>query len=134
MKKRDLFYLSLTLILSLGLMFSSCSKDEITELQPEVQTTKTTSLTTKTTNNASVLMQAFYWDVPAGGDWWNTLDSKVSDWAMPALMPFGYHQLPKHKMELILWVMILSIIMILDNTIRWDQSKLVLDQQQNYKI
>ncbi|MUP38177.1 alpha-amylase [Labilibaculum euxinus] len=81
MKRRDLFCLSLTLILSLGLMFSSCSRDEMTELQSEVQITKTTSLTTKTTNNASVLMQAFYWDVPAGGNWWNTLDTKVSDWS-----------------------------------------------------
>lgn len=26
------------------------------------------------------MMQAFYWDVPNGGNWWNTLNSKVSDW------------------------------------------------------
>ena len=27
-----------------------------------------------------VMMQAFYWDVPAGGNWWNTLSAKVTDW------------------------------------------------------
>jgi len=28
-----------------------------------------------------VLMQAFYWDVPAGGIWWNTIKSKVDSWS-----------------------------------------------------
>ncbi len=28
-----------------------------------------------------VMMQAFYWDVPAGGTWWNHLDTKVAGWA-----------------------------------------------------
>ncbi|MEH0157222.1 alpha-amylase [Limibacter armeniacum] len=27
-----------------------------------------------------VMMQAFYWDVPAGGTWWNTVKGKVTDW------------------------------------------------------
>ncbi|NMM50885.1 alpha-amylase [Marinigracilibium pacificum] len=27
-----------------------------------------------------VIMQAFYWDVPAGGNWYNTIKSKISDW------------------------------------------------------
>ena len=27
-----------------------------------------------------VMMQAFYWDVPAGGNWWNTVKSKVVSW------------------------------------------------------
>ncbi|WP_462266883.1 alpha-amylase domain-containing protein [Mucilaginibacter sp.] len=27
-----------------------------------------------------VLMQAFYWDVPMGGTWWQTIQSKVSSW------------------------------------------------------
>ena len=29
---------------------------------------------------SGVMMQAFYWNVPAGGTWWNTLRSKVADW------------------------------------------------------
>lgn len=27
-----------------------------------------------------VMMQAFYWDVPAGGTWWNTIKSKIPAW------------------------------------------------------
>lgn len=27
-----------------------------------------------------VLMQAFYWDVPSGGTWWNTVNSKLTSW------------------------------------------------------
>lgn len=27
-----------------------------------------------------VMMQAFYWDVPAGGNWYNTLESKMAEW------------------------------------------------------
>jgi alpha-amylase len=27
-----------------------------------------------------VMMQAFYWDVPAGGTWWEVINSKVSSW------------------------------------------------------
>ncbi len=28
-----------------------------------------------------VMMQAFYWDVPAGGTWWNTVKGKVTAWS-----------------------------------------------------
>ncbi len=28
-----------------------------------------------------VMMQAFYWDVPSGGTWWDHLDTKVADWS-----------------------------------------------------
>ncbi len=28
-----------------------------------------------------VMMQGFYWDVPAGGTWWNTVESKITDWS-----------------------------------------------------
>ncbi len=27
-----------------------------------------------------VMMQAFYWDCPAGGTWWNTIGTKVTAW------------------------------------------------------
>jgi alpha-amylase len=27
-----------------------------------------------------VMMQAFYWDCPAGGNWWNTIGTKVVAW------------------------------------------------------
>lgn len=40
------------------------------------------SLTGKYVDNpgGGVMMQAFYWDVPAGGNWWNTVSSKVTAW------------------------------------------------------
>lgn len=28
-----------------------------------------------------VLMQAFYWDVPSGGTWWDSVEVKVADWS-----------------------------------------------------
>lgn len=30
---------------------------------------------------SGVMMQAFYWDVPAGGNWWNTVSGKVQAWS-----------------------------------------------------
>lgn len=30
---------------------------------------------------SGVMMQAFYWDVPAGGNWWNQVSSKVAEWS-----------------------------------------------------
>lgn len=41
-----------------------------------------TSLTGKYVDNpgGGVMMQAFYWDVPSGGNWWNTVGTKVIAW------------------------------------------------------
>jgi len=30
---------------------------------------------------SGVMMQAFYWDVPAGGTWWDSLETKMSGWS-----------------------------------------------------
>ncbi len=30
---------------------------------------------------SGVMMQAFYWDVPSGGTWWDSVQVKVSDWS-----------------------------------------------------
>lgn len=30
---------------------------------------------------SGVMMQAFYWDVPAGGTWWDSLEVKMTDWS-----------------------------------------------------
>lgn len=37
----------------------------------------------KSTSNLSsgVMMQAFYWDVPAGGTWWDVVQTKVKGWS-----------------------------------------------------
>ncbi|HEX9151102.1 MAG TPA: alpha-amylase, partial [Flavobacterium sp.] len=41
------------------------------------------SLTGKYVANpgGGVMMQAFYWDVPSGGTWWNTVNAKVTEWS-----------------------------------------------------
>ncbi|MFV8326713.1 alpha-amylase [Flavobacterium sp. ZS1P14] len=43
----------------------------------------TSSLTGKYVANpgGGVMMQAFYWDVPSGGTWWNTVNAKVTEWS-----------------------------------------------------
>ncbi|RNL85665.1 alpha-amylase [Sinomicrobium pectinilyticum] len=33
------------------------------------------------TIGSGVMMQAFYWDVPEGGTWWNNVKDKVTDWS-----------------------------------------------------
>ncbi len=33
------------------------------------------------TIGSGVMMQAFYWDVPAGGTWWDHVATKVADWS-----------------------------------------------------
>ncbi len=35
----------------------------------------------ETLENGGVIMQAFYWDVPAGGVWWDTIKQKIPEWA-----------------------------------------------------
>jgi len=80
MKKKFNFFLKNGLAICFALsLFSSCSNDNIDELE-EVKA-NTPSLKTKTSKNASVMMQAFYWDVPAGGTWWNVVKTKVDDWS-----------------------------------------------------
>jgi len=36
---------------------------------------------TKSAVGSKVMMQAFYWDVPSGGTWWNTVNSKIDSWS-----------------------------------------------------
>lgn len=47
---------------------------------PEVQT-ETSSRQGLKAIGSGVMMQAFYWDVPSGGTWWETVESKVDDWS-----------------------------------------------------
>ncbi|WP_130305980.1 alpha-amylase [Ancylomarina subtilis] len=82
MKKMEWFKLKFPLILCLGFLFLiSCSKESTEELEVSPSGEVDLSNGTKSVGNASVMMQAFYWDVPAGGNWWNTVDAKVADWA-----------------------------------------------------
>lgn len=79
MKINTFFYGFLTITF----LFISCSKDEILDeavpesgdLQEEVSSKALKQIGT------GVMMQAFYWDVPAGGTWWNVIKGKVSGWS-----------------------------------------------------
>lgn len=82
MKTNKILYLLL-----ISLFFISCSNDEVI-LENEQSTTveKEPAITAKNRSNlkpigSGVMMQAFYWDVPAGGTWWNVVKGKVDDWS-----------------------------------------------------
>ncbi len=73
-------FIALVLVLILAV---SCSKDNLV-----VDTVNNQDVTQNGLNEAqlklgggSIMMQAFYWDVPAGGSWWDTLSTKVDDWS-----------------------------------------------------
>jgi alpha-amylase len=84
MKIKSTIQRSFALLLSLGLtFFVSCSQEDDSQLNPENEPQKpveNTGIKAETTN-ASVMMQAFYWDVPAGGTWWDVLSSKTAEWS-----------------------------------------------------
>ncbi|SEB73657.1 alpha-amylase [Tenacibaculum sp. MAR_2009_124] len=65
------------------LIFLACSNEqEIQQLQTAVEIeTKDASRTGLKPIGTGVMMQAFYWDVPPGGNWWNTVRGKVKDWS-----------------------------------------------------
>jgi alpha-amylase len=72
-------------VLFSALLFVSCSKESLEEL-PQLQnnvklTTQTSARTDLKPIGSGVMMQAFYWDVPAGGVWWNTIKGKVQAWS-----------------------------------------------------
>jgi len=63
-----------------------CSNENLERLpQLESNIKSTTYQTSSRTGlkpiGSGVMMQAFYWDVPAGGTWWNTVKGKVQDWS-----------------------------------------------------
>lgn len=83
-------------------VISSCNiQNEISDEELEQQATREVDVTThdgapfnsggnsKNSSNGryiaspggGVMVQGFYWDVPAGGIWWDTLSTKVSDWS-----------------------------------------------------
>ncbi|PTX63421.1 alpha-amylase [Kordia periserrulae] len=78
MKKQQLFY-----FLLVSLFIISCSKDEITHENEQSKEPTKQTVTAKNLKpiGSGVMMQAFYWDVPAGGTWWNVVKGKVADWS-----------------------------------------------------
>ncbi|MEO2127122.1 MAG: alpha-amylase [Christiangramia sp.] len=74
------------LILLFIVLLSACQKEELktpseSELAnlPESKVSK--NQPGKAAVGSKVMMQAFYWDVPAGGNWWNTVKAKLPAWS-----------------------------------------------------
>jgi alpha-amylase len=72
------------LVTFLTLLLGCSTEEEVQRReQHEIQVTNTPNdvVNGKTPGpGGGVLMQAFYWDVPAGGNWWNTVKSKLTAW------------------------------------------------------
>ena len=72
------------------------------------------SMFTSTAALAGVMMQGFYWDVPAGGKWYNTMKSKAYELRY-MVDGYGIDRIwfppSKAKVAAIPWVMILRTIM-----------------------
>ncbi len=80
MKSVRFIYITLIVIIALV----SCSRDEAVEpvVQESLKSIKkcVAQLDLKPIGSG-VMMQAFYWDVPEGGVWWNTVKDKVQSWS-----------------------------------------------------
>jgi len=73
-------------LLLLSILFlTGCSKQNVVELpQPQSNVKLTSQISARLglkPIGSGVMMQAFYWDVPSGGVWWNTVKSKVQAWS-----------------------------------------------------
>ena len=78
--------IKLTSLALLLVLLSSCSNEEEIVLQGQENTPLINSYNKGQKSNlkpigSGVMMQAFYWDVPAGGTWWDVLNTKVEDWS-----------------------------------------------------
>lgn len=80
MKKKIKFLKGLTILCVVFQL--SCSTQEIINTSDNQDNISAVKINTaKAINTKEVMMQAFYWDVPMGGTWWNTIQGKVSSWA-----------------------------------------------------
>jgi alpha-amylase len=86
MKKANPARLGVTVTSLCTLVLASCM-NEPTDVHPKAQHEIQVTQTPNNTSNAKapgpgggVIMQAFYWDVPAGGNWWNTVNGKIAAW------------------------------------------------------
>jgi alpha-amylase len=71
---------ALLLLIAASFAFYGCQKEEIID-QPDQNVQESENGLSALPPGGGVMMQAFYWDVPAGGTWWNTVEGKVDDWA-----------------------------------------------------
>lgn len=61
-----------------SILDSSNAQDKAAEFESEAPSEKVSL--TKAPIGSKVMMQAFYWDVPAGGTWWGAITSKIPSW------------------------------------------------------
>ena len=76
------FYFAIC-IFCIAILFFSCSKKDsgagsVTPVPTPTPTPPPARESTGPSNE--VMMQAFYWDVPAGGTWWDNLNTKLDTW------------------------------------------------------
>lgn len=82
MKKHDLAIV----VFALLLVFSLCQCRRENNLPQPVLSTQqenpidNTFVARNASSGGGVIMQAFYWDVPAGGTWWDVVKSKLPSW------------------------------------------------------
>jgi alpha-amylase len=74
---------SFLLALFILLMGCSVEPDQPLRTQNEIQVTPSSNNSESGRlpgPGGGILMQAFYWDVPSGGTWWNTVKGKLTAW------------------------------------------------------
>ncbi|NAS29664.1 alpha-amylase [Flavobacteriaceae bacterium R38] len=76
----------LMLFIAIGTLIG-CNKEEINERQLEPALNLNEQIVASATISnlnlsigSKVMMQAFYWDVPAGGTWWDEVKTKIPSW------------------------------------------------------
>ncbi|WP_438710040.1 alpha-amylase [Aquimarina muelleri] len=70
-------------LFTITLLVLSCSNEDAMDLIEADSNTVQEEASSKVLKQigSGVMMQAFYWDVPAGGTWWNVIRGKVNDWS-----------------------------------------------------
>ncbi|MBW2962482.1 alpha-amylase [Mesonia aestuariivivens] len=70
------------LLIGLLVVYVSCSTNAFENSSvKEKNQSQATDLSLTINTGSKVMMQAFYWDVPAGGTWWNTISTKLEYWS-----------------------------------------------------
>lgn len=67
------------IFIGLLLLLVQCNAPTDSSRNPEPPIEDTGSESADVNRFSGVMMQGFYWDVPAGGTWWDTIHNKVSD-------------------------------------------------------
>ncbi|MCB0839019.1 MAG: alpha-amylase [Bacteroidetes bacterium] len=71
---------ALLLLSAAFITLASCQKEDMMD-QPVKNLQESQNGLSVLPPGGGVMMQAFYWDVPAGGTWWTNVEGKVDDWA-----------------------------------------------------